>query len=636
MGIVIETPPDNVAFSIALGVLLLSVVLHPIVRACFHRIRADRAWKSIEKREQVEVTKYNVFSEALGDRGRWDTARVVTFMLAAFHVSTWGLELSLDLALRTDGPVDLLNRPPPVVSRVNVTQPGGNVTDWIVQMSEEPIPEGGTLGNFHGDLIDGNATTSYRIGDSIVDGNTLFASWSPEAARISSGLFYDIDDGTAIIRGSTCSLSSRSAAVYVESRTGQRQRWGDVTECESGPLLLNTSSTDRSSPPTIILNSNEGVLHMIVEEESSYPSFLYSVWEPADDTPDTVELRHVFFVSSTTRLAEAIVSGIANGIVTGGGCVDLLAQFSVTNATYELNGANRASPFGEHPRSSSVERLDQVEPIVAGVLVSELGTVCGVLLLVVTGVAFAGCLFSHSRKALDVYDRDELIRAVSLPGGEGSDGKPVALKIYVRQETDKAFSIVISDDGVYRGCAGLRNRLLGNNGESSVPSSRSISRSGSLPMGSRGITFDGVRPTIEDASSALGETHHSHNGTPGGLHNGSTGRLHIGTPARPHGTPARLHGTPARRTQRAGDRTPSRRTPRVVELIASPLPTPSRNAQPTRDIALVALNEFSAVTPDSVEGEGVVPVRVDAKNAWVHANAKRTPTRVDMEAPDTE
>ncbi len=57
MGFVLETPPGNVAFSIALGVLLLTVVLEPIVRACVHRIRAARAWKSIENHEAVDITK---------------------------------------------------------------------------------------------------------------------------------------------------------------------------------------------------------------------------------------------------------------------------------------------------------------------------------------------------------------------------------------------------------------------------------------------------------------------------------------------------------------------------------------------------------------------------------------------------
>lgn len=57
MAFVVETPPGDVAFSIALGVLLLSVVLGPIVRWCVHRVRAARAWKSIKNNEAVDITK---------------------------------------------------------------------------------------------------------------------------------------------------------------------------------------------------------------------------------------------------------------------------------------------------------------------------------------------------------------------------------------------------------------------------------------------------------------------------------------------------------------------------------------------------------------------------------------------------
>lgn len=562
---IIPTSSDNVAFSIALGVLLLSVVLHPIVRWCFHRIRANVAWKSIEKQRPVEVTKYNIFSEALGDRGRWDMARVVTILLAAFHVSTWGLELSLDLALRTDGPVDLLNRPPPVVFRTQVVDVAHNFSDWIVMRNEEAIVEGGSLDHIRGTLVDGNATSTYRIGETIIRGNTVFASWSPQSSRIASGLFYDIDDGQAIVSEIACSTPSRSGSLYI---TAEESKWGDVFECESGPSLVNASANDRASPPVILLNSTEGEAYLIVEEESSYPSFLYSVWMPGEVTPQEAQLNHVFYVSSTTRLVEAIVSAIANGIANGGGCLDMLTKFSLQNATYSLNGAMRVSPFGEHPRSSSVESLDQVEPIVAGVLVSDMGTVCGAMLMVVTGAAFAGCLCCYSRKALDVYDRDQLIRAISLPSGEGADGKPAAIKIYVRQEQDNAFSIIISDDGVYRGCAGLKKRLLASmKSDSDVleNSVHSMSGSGVLPLGTRELTFDGVRSSTADSD---GPHQHAEQGT---HQRRSPVPVPVPTPAR---TPAR---TLARR-------------PSVVGLVASPVLGASVGATPRRRLALTLEN----------------------------------------------
>lgn len=573
MTLIIPTTSDNVAFSIALSVLLLSVVLHPIVRWCFYRIRADIAWKYIEKRQPVEVTKYNFFSEALGDRGGWDTARVVTIMLAAFHVATWGLELSLDLAIRTDGPVDLLNRPPPVAFRSQVVDPAHNLSDWIVEPSPEPSQEGGSLNNFRETLEDGHATTSYRVNGDIVLGNTVFASWSPEASRISSGLFYDVDGGQAIVSEMTCSTPSRTGALYISAGAGGK--WGDATECESGPRLLNASVADPSSPPTILLNSTDAVVHLIVEEESSYPSFLYSVWVLGEVRPQEggTELNHLFYISSTTRLVEAIVTGVANGVLNGGGCVDLLTKYSVANARYALNGAQRVSPFGEHPSSSSVKTLDQVEPIVAGVLVGNVGTVCGVILIVVTGFAFVGCLCCHSRRPLDVYDRDQLIRAISLPNGEGADGEPAAIKIYVRREQDNAFSIVISDDGVYRGCPCLKKRPTSNSNYGSSPTVEqgggihgSISRSSSVPIGSRELTFDGVRPALGDVEDQ----------------------------------------------QRRGPRTPARRAPTVVSLVVSPVTAPRvgrAGSQRRLALALADLHGSSSATVGIVAEDHDSPSR---------------------------
>lgn len=597
MGIVIHTPPDNVAFSIALSVLLLSVVLHPIVEACFQRIRADRAWKSIEKQEAVDVTKYNIFSEAMGDRGRWDTARVITLMLGAFHVSTWGLELSLDLALNMDGPVDLLNRPPPVVLRVEVVDPAHNLTDWIVLPLEQPL-EGGVLGNFHGELADGNATASYRIGDKIIKGETLFASWSMEAARIESGLFYDRDNERAAVVELNCSEGFSKGALYLGTVYGATKKWGYVTECESGPKLLEEGNAAIStSPPTILLNSSEGVVHMIVEEESSYPSFLYSVWTPGEVTSGITYLDHVFYISSTTRLAEAIVSGVANGVLTGGGCVDLLASFSITNTTYDVGDAIRASPFGERPRSSSVERLDKVEPIVEGVLVSNIGSVCGALLILVTSSAFIGCLYFRSSRSLDVYNRDKLIRAVSMPSGEDADGKPVALKIYVRRDENEAFTIVISDDGVYRGCAGLRKRVLTRvKGRSAIVAPRSMDRamslSGSFPAGSRELTCDGVRPTF-DGDRPLSRD--------------------------PRST------TPAQAV------VPTPRVPMVVELVASPVPAPSLPGH-RRGLAILDLHDSPAsdFVPDLAEVE---PLRHATRQAL--GIEKENPPAADVEAQAT-
>lgn len=543
--VVIRTPPDNVAFSIALAFVFLSNVLHPVVTVLLVKVKAYKSWRQVQKEEVVEVTRYNLVAELLGDRGRWDIARIVAFLSAAFSMSAVGLELSMDLAMRTDGPVDLLNRPPPVVFREpNSTLVGGNKTDWIVQAALYVVPEVGTLGNFKGSIENGEASATYRVGNGVmsglIHGNTLFASWSTEPLSKSTTLFYDQDDGTAMVEGMECSKPLRTGNVYLE---GTSEKWGVATECESGPTLANTSNnnTALSGPPTILLNSSTGTMHLLVEESSSYPSFLYSVWKPDenDATTPTTELKHVFFIATTVRLAEAVVTAIANGIENGGGCVDLLSQFSVLNRTYDLGGRERVSPFGEHPGNSSqaVASLDQVEPVVAGVTINTFGTLCAGFILLVTVGAFAGCTWYHSHKVLDVYDRDQLIRAVVTPNsGEAVGGmvKPAALRIFVRRVADRGLSIVISDDGKHRGFDGVRDRcscMCNKVVEEAVApawgDSTRHSIGSTLPPGSREISIDGVRPVVEETV-----------------------------------VPQRVA------------RTPRSHRPVLVELIASPLPSP--------------------------------------------------------------
>ncbi len=57
-----------------------------------------------------------MMSEIFGGRGVWDAARIITVLLAAFSLASWGLELSMDLS-ELEGEADLLNRPPPVSLR---------------------------------------------------------------------------------------------------------------------------------------------------------------------------------------------------------------------------------------------------------------------------------------------------------------------------------------------------------------------------------------------------------------------------------------------------------------------------------------------------------------------------------------
>lgn len=111
--------------------VFLAYFLHPAIESAYHRLRAYRAWRCIQKRQTVEVTTYSLFAEVFGGRGKWDAGRNITVILAAFSLASWGLELSMDLS-SLEGEADLLNRPPPVFLRPDTND---STTDpWEVSL----------------------------------------------------------------------------------------------------------------------------------------------------------------------------------------------------------------------------------------------------------------------------------------------------------------------------------------------------------------------------------------------------------------------------------------------------------------------------------------------------------------------
>lgn len=62
-----------------------------------------------------QVTHYALASEILRGRRKRDTPRIIAVVLVGFSISSWVLELSLALANVKDGPVDMMDRPPPVL-----------------------------------------------------------------------------------------------------------------------------------------------------------------------------------------------------------------------------------------------------------------------------------------------------------------------------------------------------------------------------------------------------------------------------------------------------------------------------------------------------------------------------------------
>ena len=101
--------------AIGLSFIFLAYVWHPMVGWTYHRMRAYRAWRAIEKRQAVEVTSYPTMTEVFGRQGMcaWDAARIITLALLAFNLASWGLELNMDLYALENG-AWLLTLPPPV------------------------------------------------------------------------------------------------------------------------------------------------------------------------------------------------------------------------------------------------------------------------------------------------------------------------------------------------------------------------------------------------------------------------------------------------------------------------------------------------------------------------------------------
>ncbi|CAM9866892.1 unnamed protein product, partial [Choristocarpus tenellus] len=438
-------PPvgDGTTF-IILCFIFIAYILHPMVAKALERIRANVGWWAIKHRRQsIEVTNYSLQAEILGDRGNWAVARVTTLMLATFSALSLGLELTVDLAFFTDGPVDLFNRPPPVLE-------GGVDNDWVItRMDNDTAEEGRTLGNFEDRSGIGKAVGLYRIGDHIIVGNTVIAQWSSNFSSESAPeLYYNREVHS--VKGINCTGEPiRSGKVLLGDDVNH---WGEVTECVNGPALPSKPGVE--SPPTILLRSNDpnGGTYLIIEEDTSYPSFLYSVWRGWESTT----LHPIFYISSSYRLVEAIVTGIVNGVKSdgsdetmGGDCFKLLTYWSWKNQNYPQGV--RISPFGEHPGNftDAVEHLDDVENIEAGVEVRYSTVVFGIFLLALSTVAIFGSLVPNN-SPVDMYNPYELIDRLYVPTDQNrrGDSESGILRIFVEHDKENEISVeVIKDAG---------------------------------------------------------------------------------------------------------------------------------------------------------------------------------------------
>ena len=123
-------PTLHPTLAIGLSFIFLAYFLHPRIESAYQRVRASRAWRTVQKHKRVDVTDYPMLSEAFGVRGRWDAARTVTILLAAFSLGSWVLELSLGIYF-VEEKASLLTLPPPVFKRVQSPE---NQTTWEVRV----------------------------------------------------------------------------------------------------------------------------------------------------------------------------------------------------------------------------------------------------------------------------------------------------------------------------------------------------------------------------------------------------------------------------------------------------------------------------------------------------------------------
>lgn len=368
----------------------------------------------------------------------------------------------------------------------------------------------GSVPNKVGTEADGSARSRYHVGINditVVNGNIEVAYWSTNVNNAPS-LFYNVKNAT--VDSLECSGGElKNAELYVGDDSSEK--WGDVVECERGPILtdvLNMYPDKPPSPPTIILTGPDGDVHVIVEESSTYPSFLYSVWKSEKDVGTSFKLHHQFHIGSTMRLAEAVVTGIVHHgkFATGGGCFGLVRLFSEINSKYPTD-IQRASPFGEHPTvdSSTVTKVSQVENIEDGVEIDLTALVCAVWLMALASIGIAWSILLRSSIGMDVYDRDELIRAVSLPGAT-ADGSPSAMRIFVRKEDTGNMSVVISETGEKQsGCVRFfgRGAKVAEN-DNPAPIAGGVAQQddgagpgdGPIPTGPRTVWLEGIRTGI--------------------------------------------------------------------------------------------------------------------------------------------
>lgn len=341
------------------------------------------------------------------------------------------------------------------------------------------------------------STTKY---EGAVNGAITVAHWYTEAA-ITPSQFYYVNEANATVKSLECTDDDEPSAMDVH--LGDDIKWGTVYECAKGPSLTDdlklVSGRKTNSPPTIVMTRYDGKAFLIVEESSSYPSFLYSVWTVGKIASASIELKHEFHIASTMRLVEAVVTGIVHGEISGGGCFGLLRKFSETREACD-DVLFRASPFGEHPTGDTVH-IQALEHIEVGLQVGLNALICFVCLMVLASISIMWLSSLRASIGMDVYDRDELIRAVAMPRTAAGCKVPSDMRIFVRKEDSGHIRVVINDASCGQsGCARILRKGGGYATDADptptvtgVGSGNDGSGHSVVPMQSRTVVLEGVR-----------------------------------------------------------------------------------------------------------------------------------------------
>ena len=284
-----------------------------------------------------------------------------------------------------------------------------------------------------------------------VDGNIVAAFWSDNTELAHTQLHYLRGGSSTItVKNLQCEADTQPKSMNIMSN--ESVPWGTGVECKSGPSLK--AYDGKNTPATLILNKTNHEVYLIVEESSNSPNFLYSVWTTKSTDGDSVEINHEFHMAPTVRLVEAVITGIVHGNTSGKYCFQLVRIYS-ENGDLSDGDVKRAAPFGEHPTADSV-RIENLETIQCGLAVDQKTGILLACVLVLTSVGIGWSLCLRSSIGMDVYDRDEIIRAVSLSGAASprSCNNPSTIRIFASKDDTGNMRVVINEtDDSESGCA---------------------------------------------------------------------------------------------------------------------------------------------------------------------------------------